>query len=463
MDDISPAIPDPSSSPTSRITPLKTPLIETFPEVENDNHDTLVISEPLLDSKFSKWAPRIQRVFSKVPKPALTSILLLILVNIIVWIVIAIVLRYHPSLSGNALLAYTLGLRHALDADHIAAIDLMTRRLVADGQRPSFVGLFFSLGHSTVVIITTIVTAATAAEISTKFDKFSYIGNIVGSAVSTAFLLLLGAVNAWILWKLVGRMKLAITYSNRLFDPNAPKECESHKAKDLLNFNMDSSTTGGGIMFRVFRGLFKLIDRPWKMYPLGFMFGLGFDTSSEIALLGISSVQASKGTSIWLILIFPVLFTAGMALLDTVDGALMMALYVGAASDLLPSNGTINQDSGVGKTELRDQKVDGIEQKRASGVLAVLYYSIVLTSITVLVSIVIGVIQALNLVEGIANYSGPFWDGLANLGNNWDIVGGAVCGSFAVFGLLAAALYGPWKQKYIPIAGTAHRGENPAS
>ena len=127
------------------------------------------------------------------------------------------------------------------------------------------------------------------------------------------------------------------------------------------------------------------------MYPLGVLFGLGFDTSSEIALLGISSIQAARGTSIWLILIFPVLFTAGMCLLDTTDGALMMTLYTST-------------------TLARDQ-------------LAILYYSSVLTAITVIVAIVIGVIQLLSLILNVAEPSGPFWDGVEAAGNNYEIIG----------------------------------------
>ena len=134
---------------------------------------------------------------------------------------------------------------------------------------------------------------------------------------------------------------------------------------------------GAGCLFYLFKKMFKLIDRPWKMYPLGVMFGLGFDTSSEVALLGIASIQGAKGTSIWLILIFPVLFTTGMCLLDTVDGALMMALYT--------------------STNLAKDQI------------AILYYSIVLTVITVLVAMAIGFIQLLTLVLNVAQPSGKFW------------------------------------------------------
>ncbi|CAF9932998.1 hypothetical protein IMSHALPRED_009033 [Imshaugia aleurites] len=145
------------------------------------------------------------------------------------------------------------------------------------------------------------------------------------------------------------------------------------------------------------------------------MFGLGFDTSSEIALLGIASIQGAKGTSIWLILIFPLLFTVGMCLLDTVDGALMMALYTSTAF-------------------AKDQ-------------IAILYYSIVLTVITITVAMVIGLVQMLTLVLNVAQPSGKFWGGVAVTGDHYDVIGGAICGSFVVFGGLSVVLYRPWRRR----------------
>lgn len=159
------------------------------------------------------------------------------------------------------------------------------------------------------------------------------------------------------------------------------------------------------------------MKRPWKMYPLGILFGLGFDTSSEIALLGISSIQATAGTSLWLILLFPVLFTAGMCLLDTVDGALMMSLYTST-------------------TKARDP-------------LAVLYYNIVLTCLTVMVAVVIGVLQMLGLVVAVApegKLQGPFWEGVNNALDRYDVIGGAVCAAFVVCGVGSVVLYPRWKQ-----------------
>lgn len=232
--------------------------------------------------------------------PAILIIALLVVINLVVWAICGLVLASHYThLLSTAALAYSLGLRHALDADHISAIDLMTRRLIATGQRPVTVGTFFSLGHSTIVIVTSVVVAATAAGISDKFDRFSNVGGIIGTSVSAAFLIVLGLLNLYILYKLVVQLRRVIRMQ--------PEE----EANEAWNVQ------GGGVLFRILKRMFKLIDRPWKMYPLGILFGLGFDTSSEVALLGISSIQGAKGTSIWLILVFPILFTAGMALIDT--------------------------------------------------------------------------------------------------------------------------------------------------
>lgn len=326
--------------------------------------------------------------------PALAIILVLVLANAFAWVAVGIVLHYHPALISTAVLAYTLGLRHALDADHISAIDLMTRRLIASGQRPVTVGTWFSLGHSTIVVITSIIVAATAAAVSKKFDSFSRIGGIIGTSVSVGFLILLGLMNLYILYRLVQQMKKL-----RRIAP-----------EDERNFELK----GAGCLFYLFKKLFKLIDRPWKMYPLGVLFGLGFDTSSEVALLGIASIQGAKGTSIWLILIFPVLFTVGMCLLDTIDGALMMALYTSTAL-------------------AKDQ-------------VAILYYSIVLTIITVIVAMVIGTIQLLGLILNVAEPSGMFWDGVAVAGDHYDIIGGAICSAFIVFGGLSVVIYKPWRR-----------------
>lgn len=146
----------------------------------------------------------------RIPLRALFIILLLVVINLVVWTICGLVLTKYPHLLSTAALAYSLGLRHALDADHISAIDLMTRRLIASGQRPVTVGTFFSLGHSTIVVVTSIVVAATAAGVSKRFDSFSKVGGIIGTSVSAAFLILLGIMNAYILYKLLAQLRTVI-------------------------------------------------------------------------------------------------------------------------------------------------------------------------------------------------------------------------------------------------------------
>ncbi|KAF2138234.1 uncharacterized protein K452DRAFT_338869 [Aplosporella prunicola CBS 121167] len=324
-------------------------------------------------------------------------------VNALVWACVGGVLHFHPALISSCVLSYTLGLRHALDADHISAIDLMTRRLIASGQRPVTVGMFFSLGHSTIVIITSIVVAATASALTSRFDSFSRIGGIIGSSVSAAFLLILGLANTYILFRLVQQLQ-------RLTRTAPDSRAEAAYSSPGLSLQ-----ASGGCMSLLLKRVFRLVDRPWKMYPLGVLFGLGFDTSSEIALLGLASLHAAGGTSVWLILLFPALFTAAMCLLDTADGALMMGLYTSA--------------------------------RLASDTLAVLYYSVVLTALTVVVAVVIGAIQLLTLVANVAHPQGVFWDGVDRVGERYEVVGAAICASFLVVGVASVALYGPWRAR----------------
>ncbi|KAM5469192.1 hypothetical protein MauCBS54593_004545 [Microsporum audouinii] len=366
----------------------------------------------------------------KIPLPALAIILFVAFINILVWIAVGIVLAYHPFLASTAALAYSLGLRHALDADHISAIDLMTRRLLATGQKAVTVGTFFSLGHSTIVIVTSIVVAATAAAVSDKFDKYGSIGGIIGSSVSSAFLILLGIMNGYILYKLILQMKKVL--NNR------------DGGEEMWKIE------GGGILFSILKGMFKIIDRPWKMYPLGVLFGLGFDTSSEVALLGISSIQASKGTSIWLIMILPILFTSGMCLIDTIDGALMLSLYVQPATHFLRSKSQSSSSISApivadGPPSQPSASEEPISRNPRDPV-AFLYYSIVLTCLTVVVAIVIGVIQLLTLLLNALQPHGKFWDGVQVAGDYYDVIGGAICGLFIIFGGLSVLIYPRWRR-----------------
>ncbi|KAK3358030.1 high-affinity nickel-transport protein-domain-containing protein [Lasiosphaeria hispida] len=386
---------------------------------------------PRIRSRFPSFRlPGVPAPLAVIPTPALRLIGLLVVINLVIWAGAGVLLRYFPKLISPAVLSYTLGLRHALDADHISAIDLMTRRLIASGQRPVAVGTFFSLGHSTIVIITCVVVAATSGALRERFDNFQRVGGIIGTSVSATFLLLLCAGNGWVLWKLVQRLKelLAEQRAARQQTPAVGAGAENPEGDDggaaaagQLKFE------GAGFLANVFRKAFRVVDRPWKMFPLGVLFGLGFDTSSEIAILGIASIQAAQGTSMWLILIFPVLFTAGMCLLDTTDGALMMALYTSKAFS-------------------RD-------------VVAIMYYSIVLTGITVFVSAFIGIIQLLSLIEHVAEPEGRFWDGVSAIGDHFDIIGASICGVFVLVGLGSVLVYRPWRRRVGRVAADQSPGE----
>src|SRR6516165_2890274 len=212
---------------------------------------------------------------------------LLITANLAVWVWALVVFREQPILLGTALLAYGFGLRHAVDADHIAAIDNVTRKLMQEGKRPVSVGLFFAMGHSTVVVLAAAGVAATATMLSTHFQQFKSIGGIIGTLVSALFLFIIAFANCIILssvWRTYRHVRRGGRYVDEDFDM-------------LLNSR--------GLLARLFRPAFKLVTSSWHMFPLGFLFGLGFDTATEVGLLGLSATQAAKGVSIWSIMVFP--------------------------------------------------------------------------------------------------------------------------------------------------------------
>jgi high-affinity nickel-transport protein len=219
---------------------------------------------------------------------------------------------------GMAVLAYFLGLRHAFDADHIAAIDNVTRKLRQDGRRPAAVGLFFSLGHSTVVVLLSLGVVLFARAASIHMDQLERFGSSFGITISAAFLTLIGLVNLYIfvrLWQLLTRYQRGDTSAG-----------DDARMDDLLQQR--------GLLARLFRWVYRHIDSSWHMYPIGFLFGLGFDTATEIAIIGISAAMARRGgLPLWGVMVFPLLFTAGMTLMDTADGLAMLRIYDWAMID----------------------------------------------------------------------------------------------------------------------------------
>src|ERR1700761_9202266 len=234
---------------------------------------------------------------------------ILLIFNLVVWLWAILVFHPYPLLLGTALLAYSLGLRHAVDADHIAAIDNTTRKLMQEGKRPVSVGLMFSLGHSTIVIIGSLLIAETAAAMQHRVESVRTFASLIGTTVSIAFLFFIAAANANSLgssWRTFRRLKRG----------------ETCQKKDL-----DLLVAGRGLLSRMILPAFRLIRTSWHMYPLGILFGLGFDTATEVGLLNISATSSSKGLSLWMVLLFPILFAAAMSTIDSADNILMLNVY----------------------------------------------------------------------------------------------------------------------------------------
>jgi len=214
----------------------------------------------------------------------------------------------YPMLLGLAGLAYSFGLRHAFDADHIAAIDNTTRRLMHEDRKPLGVGLWFSLGHSTVVFLMTLAIALAAQTMAATIPRFHEIGQYVGTMVSGLFLYVIGVVNLVVMLDVY-----------RVFR-------RIRRGEDDVAA-MEARLVQRGFVTRWFGGLFRIVTRPWHMYLVGFLFGLGFDTATEIGLLTTAGVAASQALPLAGVLALPIVFAAGMSLMDTADGVLMCGAY----------------------------------------------------------------------------------------------------------------------------------------
>jgi high-affinity nickel-transport protein len=322
-------------------------------------------------------------------RPIIGMYLVLFAINVAVWLWAVAIFRHLPVLLGTAMLSYGFGLRHAVDADHIAAIDNVTRKLMQEGKRPVSVGFFFACGHSTVVILAVAAIAATTTSLAGQFDSWKAVGGIVGTLISAAFLFAIAAINLLIflsVWRTFRHVKRGGAFVEEDFDL-------------LLNKR--------GFLSRLFRPLFRLITESWHMFPLGFLFGLGFDTATEVALLGVSATQAAQGLSIWSIMVFPALFAAGMSLVDTTDGILMLGAYDWAF----------------------------VKPVRK------LYYNMTITLVSVIVAVLIGGIEAAGLIGDQFELSGWFWDGIGALNDNFNTLGFAVIGLFIAAWVASVLIY----------------------
>ncbi|MGH9640001.1 MAG: HoxN/HupN/NixA family nickel/cobalt transporter [Bryobacteraceae bacterium] len=317
----------------------------------------------------------------------------LFLFNAAAWIWAAFAFRHYPVLLGTALLAYSFGLRHAVDADHIAAIDNVTRKLMHEGKRPVAVGFMFSLGHSTVVLIGAAAISGTALVLQHQMDALRVIGGAIGTLVSAFFLFAIAAVNLIVL-----RSIYSVFARVRRGEP-------------YVDEDLDMLLANRGFLAKLFRPMFRMIRTSWHMYPLGFLFGLGFDTATEIGVLGLSAAEAAKGLSFWTILVFPVLFAAGMSLIDTTDNILMLGAYGWAF----------------------------VKPVRK------LYYNITITSVSVLVALVVGGIEALGLLARQFHLSGIFWAGIVRLNDNFGALGYFIVALFGVSWIVSVAIY-KWRR-----------------
>ncbi len=314
----------------------------------------------------------------------------LALFNVGAWALALVASSAYPILLPTAFLAYTFGLRHAVDADHIAAIDNTTRKLMQDGQRPVAVGLFFSLGHSTIVVALSVLIAISAGVVS-DIPTFSEIGGLIGTTVSAVFLLLIGLINFIVLvdiYRMFRRVSQGGAY-------------EEESLEDYLN--------NRGLLARLFKPMLRMIRKSWHMYPLGVLFGLGFDTASEVALLGLAATSGASHVPVAYILILPALFAAGMSLVDATDGILMLGAYGWAY-------------------------VKPIRK---------LYYNLNITLVSVLIAFAIGGVEVLSILADRFGLSGGIWDWAGNL--DFEVIGFAIIAIFVASWTISTAIY-RWKR-----------------
>jgi nickel/cobalt transporter (NiCoT) family protein len=291
--------------------------------------------------------------------------------------------------TGLALTAYILGIRHGFDVDHIAAIDNTTRKLLNDGKRPLTVGTWFSLGHSTIVCGMIVALVVAVDFISRTYNTFASVGAVLGTVISGTFLFLIGLVNLIIVLEVY---RIFVGLRDRSLDQKA----------------LDEQMNKRGFMYRYFGRLFKVVTEPWQIYPIGVLFGLGFDTATEVLLIGLAVGAFYSGIPLWAVLFLPALFTCGMVLSDTTDGFSMRYAYGWAFSNPI-------------------RKV---------------FYNLTLTVISVLVAFVIGGVELLQVLSGELGWGGPFWTALQTL--DFETLGFVVVGLFLGCWGIALAVY-RWK------------------
>ena len=336
--------------------------------------------------------------------------------NILGWGLLALALHGHTHLNktevfgfGTGVLAYTLGMRHAFDADHIAAIDNTTRKLIQDGERPLSVGYFFSLGHSTIVFILAVLLnfgiRAINGAVKNNNSELHHWTGIIGTSISGTFLYLIGLLNLVVLFSII----------------KVSREMRQGRYDDA---ELERQLEARGLMNRILGGYAKRVDSPGKMYPVGVLFGLGFDTASEVALLVLAGAAVVGGLPFYAVISLPILFAAGMCLFDTVDGCFMNFAYEWAFSKPIRK----------------------------------IYYNMTITSLSVFIALFIGTIEILGLIDQETNRSGGFWDLLAKF--NINRAGFIIVGVFVATWVVALAIwhFGDIERKWETQAAQAYAG-----
>lgn len=323
---------------------------------------------------------------------------ILISANIGLWALTLLAAIRYPLILAVAVPAYGFGLRHAVDADHISAIDNVTRKLMQEKKKPVTVGFFFSLGHSTVVFLMASAIALGSAYIKNNLQNSSSplktYGGLIGTSVSALFLFAIAIMNIIILAEVVKTFR-QVTQEG-VYDENGIEEYLSKR----------------GFFARIFRGLFKTVDKSWKMYPIGFLFGLGFDTATEVGLLAATGGFATSNVPFYVVLLLPLLFAAGMSLADTTDGVMMLGAYGWAF----------------------------VKPVRK------LFYNISITLVSVIVAIIVGALETLSIIQGQFNLSGGLWDSVnflnnGNDGKNFGYIGASIIGIFILSWVISTVVY----------------------
>jgi nickel/cobalt transporter (NiCoT) family protein len=325
--------------------------------------------------------------------------------HVVGWGLVALYAPSHPVLGGLGVLAYTFGLRHAFDADHISAIDNTTRKLLADGGRPLGVGFFFSLGHSSVVFLLALGLAVAVGAVHHALPTLAFYGGTVGAAVSGLFLWTIAGLNLVVLSGIV-RVWRDMRIGH--FDDAALEERLMER----------------GLMARFFKRPMAMVRSSAHMYPIGLLFGLGFDTATEVGLLAITAGAASGRIPPQAILALPVLFAAGMSLMDTADGVFMSKAYRWAFA--------------------------GPARK--------LYYNVTVTALSAIVALAIGSVELAQALANKLGWTGGFWSWLRTL--DFGTLGYAIVGLFVLTWMLAVVVW-RWRrieERWQPLASPARDG-----